>query len=134
MKRKLVLLIAVCAFVPALFAQSEKRVALVIGHADYQYVKALDNPANDANDMAASLSELGFSVTKLVNADFASMEKARRDFASDAQGAQLRLFYYAGHGVQSEGNNWLLPVDADVKEDYELKTKAFLAQSLLDGL
>jgi len=134
MKRKLVLLIAVCAFIPALFAQSEKRVALVIGNADYKYVKALDNPANDANDMAASLSELGFSVTKLVNADFASMEKARRDFSTDAQGAQLRLFYYAGHGVQSEGNNWLLPVDADVKEDYELKTKAFLAQSLLDGL
>jgi uncharacterized caspase-like protein len=62
------------------------------------------------------------------------MEKARRDFAADAQGAGLRLFYYAGHGVQSEGSNWLLPIDADVKEDYELKTKAFSAQSVLDGL
>jgi uncharacterized caspase-like protein len=134
MKRTIVLCLVLCALVPTLFAQSGKRVALVIGNADYKFVKTLANPANDANDMAASLSDLGFSVTKLVDADLASMEKARRDFSSDAQGAQLRLFYYAGHGVQSDGINWLLPVDADVQEDYELKTKAFSAQSLLDGL
>jgi uncharacterized caspase-like protein len=133
--RKLPLAAAAVAFLFAsLSAGAERRVALIIGNADYKYVKPLANPANDANDVAAKLADLGFSVTKLVNADLNAMEKARRDFAAEAQGAQLRLFYYAGHGVQSEGSNWLLPVDADVKEDYELKAKAFSAQAVLDGL
>ena len=121
------------ALSPALGAQ-EGRVALVIGNGAYANVHRLANPANDAADMAAKLEGLGFGVTKLVDATLPGMLKAQRDFADAAKGAGLRLFYYAGHGVQSEGQNWLLPVDADVKEDYELKTKALSAQLVLDGL
>ena len=122
-----------------LVAQSPalKRVALVVGNGAYTApgIPSLSNPPNDANDVAAKLQGLGFSVTKLVNADLADMEKARVAFAAAAKGADIRVFYYAGHGLQSEdGSNWLLPVDAAVRESYELKTKAFSAQEILDGM
>ncbi len=110
------------------------RVALVIGNGRYATVPRLDNPPNDAADMADKLKSLGFSVTTLVNASLADMEKARVKFAEDAKGASMRVFFYAGHGVQSDGTNWLIPVDADVREEYELKLKAFSAQAVLDGL
>ena len=69
-----------------------------------------------------------------MDAKLTDMEAARRKFAEDAKSASMRVFFYAGHGVQSDGTNWLIPTDADVKEDYELKTKAFSAQEVLDGL
>ncbi len=127
------LALALALLAPALAAQ-EARVALVIGNGAYAAVPKLGNPANDAQDVAAKLTELGFKVTRLADAKLADMLKAQRDFAEGAKSAGMRVFYYAGHGVQSEGQNWLLPVDADVKEDYELKTKALSAQLVLDGL
>jgi uncharacterized caspase-like protein len=133
MRSRLVIALALGLLVVAA-AVGDPRIALVIGNGAYRAVPKLSNPANDAQDIAAELKELGFTVTTLVDADLASMEKARRDFSDAAGSAQVRLFFYAGHGVQAEGTNWLLPVDADVKEDYELKTKAFSAQALLDGL
>jgi uncharacterized caspase-like protein len=137
MRSRLIRMIAPIAVLAALttsLGAQEKRVALVIGNGSYASVQKLANPANDATDMAAKLEGLGFGVVKLVNATLAEMLKAQRDFADAAKGAGLRVFYYAGHGLQSEGQNWLLPVDADVREDYELKTKALSAQLVLDGL
>jgi uncharacterized caspase-like protein len=117
----------------ALAAQSG-RVALVIGNGAYTKIQALANPVNDASDMADKLAGLGFSVTKLVDAKLSDMEAAQRKFAQDAKSASLRLFFFAGHGVQADATNWLIPTDADIKEDYELKLKAFSAQGILDGL
>ena len=124
-------------FAGAAFAQGlpGARVALVIGNGAYASVQKLSNPANDAADMAAKLESLGFGVTKLVDANLADMRKAQHDFAESAKGSGMRVFYYAGHGVQSaEGQNWLLPVDASIKEDYELSTQALSAQLVLDSL
>ena len=124
-------------FAGAAFAQGlpGARVALVIGNGAYASVHRLSNPANDADDMAAKLESLGFGVTRLVDAHLADMRKAQRDFAESAKGSGMRVFYYAGHGVQStDGQNWLLPVDASVKEDYELSTQALSAQLVLDSL
>jgi uncharacterized caspase-like protein len=118
----------------AQFLCADGRVALVIGNGAYGAVPKLANPANDAVDVATKLEGLGFSVTRLVDAKLADMEKARQKFADDAKTASMRFFFYAGHGVQSDGTNWLIPTDADVKEDYELKIKAFSVQAVLDGL
>ena len=131
--QRIIVALALVAALSPLGAQ-EKRVALVIGNGAYASVPKLDNPPNDAQDMAAKLTGLGFSVTKLVDAKLADMRKAQHDFADAAKGAGMRLFYYAGHGVQSEGQNWLLPVDASLREDYELSTQALSAQLVLDGL
>jgi uncharacterized caspase-like protein len=125
-----ILIVSLC---PILAAQAG-RIALVIGNGAYSKIQTLANPANDASDVADKLAGLGFSVTKLVDAKLADMEGARQKFAQEAKSASMRVFFYAGHGVQSEGTNWLIPTDADVKEDYELKLKAFSAQAVLDGL
>jgi raffinose/stachyose/melibiose transport system substrate-binding protein len=131
--RGLALAVILTGLGAAIVAQGS-RVALVIGNGAYSRIPTLSNPANDANDVAAKLADLGFNVTKLVDVKLADMETARQKFALDARSASMRLFYYAGHGVQADGTNWLIPTDADVQEDYELKLKAFSAQAVLDGL
>lgn len=134
MIRKTLLAFVVLLGIAAVLPAEGRRIALVIGNGAYSGVPKLDNPANDANDMAVKLAILGFSVTKLVDADILKMEAAESSFANDAKNATIRFFYYAGHAVQSEGVNWLLPVDALIKEAYELKAKAFSAQEVLDSL
>jgi uncharacterized caspase-like protein len=106
----------------AVFAQDGPRVALIIGNSAYQHTAPLENPQNDAQDLARELELLDFSVTMVTDATNAQMARAVRDFAGDAQRrrAQTALFFYAGHGVQHEGINYLLPVDADIQDDYEL--------------
>ncbi|MBC7795504.1 MAG: caspase family protein [Pyrinomonadaceae bacterium] len=100
---------------------NEKRTALVIGNGVYAD-SPLKNPANDANDMAAALKNLGFEVLAFTNLDQNGMKKAVRDF-----GAKLRakggvgLFYYAGHGVQVKGRNYLIPVSATVNTEQEVE-------------
>lgn len=98
------------------------RVALIIGNSAYQHTAPLANPINDAQDLARELEQLDFSVTLVTDATNAQMARAVRDFAGDAQRrrAETALFFYAGHGVQHEGINFLLPVDADIQDDYEL--------------
>lgn len=87
-----------------------KRVALVIGNARYQH-NALINPVSDAKLVGAQLSRIGFAVTVLENLDSARFDSATRDFAARAKGADVALFYYAGHALQVEGENYLMPVD-----------------------
>ena len=90
-------------------ALAEKRVALVIGNSDYRNVPALANPRNDAEDVAAALKRLGFQTTVGLDADRAAMEKAIEAFATAVEGADVALFYYAGHGMQHQGVNYLMP-------------------------
>ncbi len=93
-------------------AIAQKRVALVIGNSAYVNAPRLDNPANDAADMAGTLRKLNFDVTQSLDLDKASMDRTIRNFAEGLPGAQVALFFYAGHGLQVGGQNYLVPVDA----------------------
>lgn len=114
----LILLCVGCCASP--LAAAERRVALVIGNASYASVTPLKNPVNDANAVAQSLRELGFAVTLALNVDKAGFEQRVRDFANSLDGATAALFYYAGHGLQVDGRNYLLPVDAKVTNEADL--------------
>lgn len=91
-------------------ASDGRRVALVIGNARYQR-SALVNPVNDARLVSDRLKRIGFDVTAIENADAARLATVTRDFAARAKGAEMALFYYAGHAVQADGENYLMPVD-----------------------
>lgn len=93
-------------------AAAQKRVALVIGNSAYRHAPALANPKNDATDMAAALKRLGFVVIDGFDLDKVSLERKVRDFSTGLQGADTGLFYYAGHGLQVAGQNYLVPIDA----------------------
>jgi tetratricopeptide (TPR) repeat protein len=87
------------------------RVALVIGNGAYTGVRPLPNPPNDARSVATSLRDIGFTVSEGIDLDRAAMQKMTRDFLREAARAQVALVYYAGHGVQIAGRNYLVPVD-----------------------
>ena len=91
---------------------SEQRIALVIGNSQYQNAPALANPVNDAKDMAATLSKLGFDVIVGTDLSKIQMEQIIRDFAEKLTDADAGLFFYAGHGFQVGSENYLVPVDA----------------------
>jgi Caspase domain len=107
-----------CAFVLAmLFMASptlaqDKRIALVIGNSAYKYTPRLQNPKNDASDVAAKLKALGFVVVEGQDLDKAAADRTLRDFAEKLAGADVGLFFYAGHGLQVGGQNYIVPVDA----------------------
>ena len=98
-------------------AQAERRIALVIGNSAYQNTPELKNPKNDATDMAASLRRLGFEVFEGHDLDKRSMERMIRQFGVKLSGADLALFFYAGHGVAIGGQNYLVPVDARLSSE-----------------
>ncbi len=98
-----------------------KRVALVIGNARYGNAPELKNPANDAREMAAALERLGFHVIKGIDLDRAGFESAARAFARDAEGAEAAAFFYAGHGLQVDGVNYLVPIDAKIEREADVR-------------
>ncbi len=95
-------------------AVAEKRVALVIGNAKYAYAGTLANPVNDAGDMATALKAVGFTVVLGQDLDKPAFEKKIREFAAALTGADAGVFFYAGHGLQVGGTNYLVPVDAEL--------------------
>jgi hypothetical protein len=111
-------------------AYSEQRVALVIGNAEYKS-SPLKNPVNDATDMAKKLETMGFKVRKLVNANQVEMKKAIREFGSDLKKGGVGLFFFAGHGMQVKGVNYLIPVGADIMEEDEVEDQAVDANLVL---
>ena len=113
--------------------QEGSKVALVIGNADYS-PRPLRNPVNDAQSVATALHELGFDVTLRDNVDFTQMLDAMRDFWLKSREANVRVFYYAGHGVQYHGENYLLPVDTILKSEDDIPRKAASVNALLDKL
>ena len=115
-------------------ALAEVRIALVIGNGAYTAVNGLPNPPNDAKLMADTLQKLGFNVTLIANGDLAGMSAAVATFGQSLRLAgpeATGLFYYAGHGVQSFGVNYLLPVDARLTNAADLGLVAIDAQSVL---
>ncbi|NID10217.1 caspase family protein [Fibrivirga algicola] len=93
-------------------AASEKRLALVIGNSAYPTTSKLENPVNDAKDMAATLTDMGFDVMLFTDLDKRKLRKAIEDFGFRLKGYQVGLFFYAGHGIALNGQNYLVPIDA----------------------
>jgi Caspase domain len=110
---------------------AQTRVALVIGNSAYQNVPALPNPTSDASDVAASLERLGFAVRRVTNGTFDEMRRALRDFAAQAGRAEMAVVFFAGHGMEIGGENWLIPVDAELKLDVAADQEAVALRSIL---
>jgi uncharacterized caspase-like protein len=106
------------------------RAALVIGNAKYAHAP-LRNTANDARDVAAALTKLGFDVTLVEDATLEQMGASLRRFGDSLHGGTLGFFYYAGHGVQVDGHNYLVPVGVDLEREDEVRYKALDAEEVL---
>ncbi len=115
---------------PLKIAPQGKRVALVIGNAKYKF-SPLNNPVNDATDMAASLRSVGFDVIEVKDATLKQMRAATRQFADKLEVSDVGLVYYSGHGIEVKGKNYLIPVNADIRREYEVVDQAFDASNLL---
>lgn len=111
-----------------------KRVALVIGNGAYAHVTALPNPPNDAHAIAKSLRGIGFAVSEGIDLDRAAMAKTIRDFLLEAARAQVAVVYYAGHGVQIDGRNYLVPIDLAFQSGGRLTEAMVDLDTILAGL
>jgi hypothetical protein len=105
-------------------ALADKRVAFVVGNGAYKNVTPLPNPAIDAKSMAALLRNVGFDVVEGTNLTRDKMTEKLLDFGKRAEGADVALFFYAGHGIAVNGTNYLLPIDADLKSEMDVKLGA----------
>jgi uncharacterized caspase-like protein len=113
-------------------ALADKRVALVLGNSAYQNVAPLTNPANDAAKMAATLKDAGFDVVdSRRDLPAAETRRALRDFADRARDADIAVVYYAGHGIEVDGSNYLIPVDAKLERDTDIYDEAFSLDRIL---
>jgi TPR repeat protein len=97
------------------------RLALVLGNARYESVPMLDNPSNDAADVARALRNVGFEVIEQRNATRETMVRAIHEFSERLRGADVALFFYAGHGMQMNGENYLLPIDAKIQSPADVR-------------
>jgi uncharacterized caspase-like protein len=126
----LVLFVALSATVQA----EDKRVALVIGNSKYANVVSLKNPVNDAADMSAALSRLGFNVTTLTNGTANDTRKALATFAEKTKAALISLVFYSGHAVESGGVTWLVPVDGRAESLSSITRDAISLDRLLESM
>ena len=113
-------LLALVGFLPPEPAFATGRVALVIGNSAYAHIGRLPNPANDAADMEAALERLGFDVTLAADVTLAGLNEALRDFARSTAGAEMALVFYAGHGMEMDRVNYLLPIDARLERETDV--------------
>ena len=112
----------------------QKRTALIIGNAEYKEVGRLKNPINDANDIAKSLKDLGFEVTLLTDASLQKMEQAIENYNRQLRQGGVGLFYFSGHGVQAEGENYLVPVEAKLERGQDVRYEAYPVGKLLGAI
>ena len=131
--KKAALLFVVLLTCSVLFAQ--QKFALVIGNANYNGISSLRNPVNDANEMETTLRALGFTVTKVLNGSRTQMETAVVNFKQRLRASNTYgFFFYAGHGIQSNGENYLIPVDANIPSENALRDRAVSLQWILAEL
>lgn len=126
-------LVCLLALAPAGHAQAERRVALVIGNAAYK-VNPLRNPVNDALDVAASLRGYGFTVIERTNLTTRQIGPTLREFRSRLAPGSVALVYYAGHGLQIKGENYLPAVDAEIGGEEDVPTQSLSTRQLMDVL
>ena len=139
--KKAIILLLIIFTASVLFAQQNssapQKFALVMGNGNYNGISKLTNPVNDANDMETALRNLGFTVEKVLNGNLDEMETAVLNFKRKLGGMRhsYGFFFYAGHGVQSNGENYLIPVDADnIRSETQLRSRAVSIQFVLDTL
>ncbi|CAF4207359.1 unnamed protein product, partial [Rotaria sordida] len=114
--------------------ESRRKLALVIGIGKYEHCEELQNPENDANDMSSILESIGFIVTKKLHLKRAEMQHVLIDFENSIEQGDMVLFYFAGHGVQWEDQNYLILTDTPNLDGAALNEKAINAQNILDTL
>jgi len=112
-------------------AGAQTKVALVIGNSAYRSVPALPNPAHDAADVAASFERLGFSVRRVTDATYDDMRRALLEFGRKANDAEMAVVFFAGHGMEVGGENWLVPVDAELRIDVNAEQEAIALRSVM---
>ncbi|MFZ6008775.1 MAG: caspase family protein [Bacteroidota bacterium] len=112
-------------------ANQQKRLALVIGNSDYQHGNVLKNPINDARSMARILEGQGFKVTKIENATMRDLKMSIDNFGRELENYDVGLFYYAGHGIQVKGLNYLVPVDANIQSEAQVEYDCVQADRVL---
>lgn len=110
---------------------TQRRVALVVGMGKYATVPTLPNPPRDAKAIADKLARLGFEVDARIDADYRDFAKALREFGIKAQGADVAVVYYAGHGMQVDRENYLIPVDARLERERDLYYEAMPLERIL---
>ena len=112
-------------------ASAETKVALVVGNGVYQNVPELSNPPHDAADVAAAFLRLGFSVRLVTDATYDAMRLALVEFNRKARDAEMAVVFFAGHGMEIGGENWLLPVDAELKSDMDTEQEAISLRAIM---
>ena len=117
MKRLIILACCLLSLSSQLATAAERRVALVIGNNSYQNLASLEKAVNDANAVAAELRKIGFEVAAYTNIGQKKMNQAINEFAQNVSGGGVGVFFYAGHGVQIDNQNYLIPVDMDAPKD-----------------
>ena len=110
---------------------ADGRVALVVGNSTYAHIARLPNPENDAADMATALRRLGFEVTTAQDADRTSLNEALRVFTRESVGADVALIFYAGHGLEMDGVNYLVPVGARLERDTDVRFETVALDDVL---
>ncbi len=110
---------------------SPDRVALVIGMAEYEAVTPLANTRNDAEALAETLTEIGFDVTRVIDVSLAELRAVMKDFSFRSETADLALIYFAGHGIEVQGENFLLPVDARPRSNVDVQNQSVSLKELL---
>jgi len=108
-----------------------KRVALVVGNSAYEFATPLGNPKNDAEAISGKLSKLGFTVVKGVDLTHVGFAGIVSEFRAKLKGADVGLFFYAGHGLQVQGENYLAPIDAELKDEPSLEFEAVRLSTIL---
>ncbi|WP_226778928.1 caspase family protein [Oceaniglobus trochenteri] len=125
------LLFAALISIVPIAAPAADRIALVIGMGAYQTVPTLDNPVNDARAIGETLERIGFEVTTLIDTPGETLRKEVGDFAFHSETADLALIYYAGHGVEVQGENFLIPVDASITTNRDIQRVSLSLDDLL---
>ena len=128
------LVAAALLLVPPASGQSPSKVALVVGNAAYEHASSLANPKNDAEDIAAILEGLGFAVEKATDLDYRAFTERVVRFSKRTKGAEAALLYYAGHGLQMGGDNYLLPVDVTLEDEMQLRFHSVALNDVLRGM
>ena len=126
----LAVLASVVLAVPAVVF-ADGRVALVVGNSTYANIGRLPNPENDAADISSALRRLGFEVTTEFDADRVELTEALRAFTRRSAGADVSLVFYAGHGIEMDGVNYLVPVDARLERDVDVRYETVTLEDLL---
>ena len=109
------------------------RIALVIGNSDYSNVGKLNNPKNDADDIASILNKLNFDVTKIMDANLIDIQKSVNDFLQALDEYAVGVFFYAGHGMQIDGKNFIVPIDLKLSDKSKTMVSCYCLNSLLEG-